>query len=301
MVLNSTLEYINIQLSGTVYTNELQFYSSYNVITSTSITPTKNHGTTDNVNPVNLVPAPNASEQHQLRHCSIFNTDTRHQTVTVTYSGGSGVAVIYSVALDPDEQIQYTPENGWLVYNTSGQLKILGSYEGPQSLRFPPTLKPINATTSLTVTSGTDFAEYLGRADRSYSSIKLRFNNTQAPTSVTWAEIAIYKSLISLASATTVMQYCGFKDVTSDITTTGNKTITIPVTGITANDDLFVVFGIVEAGTDWTVRAGIVDTLVSGAMGSVTGSLRPSTNSTLTITNSATPSMPWVAWQPSQW
>jgi hypothetical protein len=301
MVLDSTLEYLNIQLSGTSYSSEVQFYASYNTITSSSITPNKNQGTTNGVLPVNLIPAPNSGEQNQLRHCSIFNTDTRSQTIVVSYSGGSGSSLIFSAAIYPDEQIEYSPESGWVIHSTNGQPKILGSYEGPSSLRFPPTFKPINITTTLTCTSGTDFAEYLGRADRSYTSIKLRFNNTQAPTSVTWAEIAIYKSLISLASATTVMEFCGYKDVTSDITTTGNKTITIPVSGITQNDDLFVVFGIVEAGTDWTVRAGLVDSFVSGAMGTVTGSLRPSTNSSLTITNSATPAMPWVAWQGSQW
>lgn len=301
MVLNTTTDLIDIRLEGFANSSQVQFYASYNVVTSTSLTPAKNQGTTDNVNRVVLVPSPGASQQHQLRHCSIFNADNRHQTVTVTFTGASTQSTIFQVALEPDEQAQYTPENGWMVYNTGGQLKILGSYEAPPDLRFPPTFKPINATTNLTCTSGTDFAEYIGRADRSYSQIKLQFNNTQAPTSITWAEVAIYKSLISLASATTVMTHCGHVDVSATIGTTGNKTVTISTTGITANDDLFAVFGIVEAGTDWTIRAGLVDTYVSGAMGTVTGSLRPSLNKELIITNSATPAMPWVAWQPSQW
>lgn len=299
MVLDSTTDCINIVLSGTVNSSQLQFYASYNTITSSSITPTKNQGTTNNTVPVVLVPSPSSGQQNQLRSCSIYNADTRPAMVVITYSGTSN-PVVFSAAIDVDETIQYSFDNGWQVFNSNGQLKVLGMYEGPSALRFSPAFKPPNATTNLTCVSGTDYGQYLGRADRSYSNIKIAYRVANSPSPITWAEVAIYKTLVSIASATTVTTFCGFADISGTINSTGLKTTTVTVTGVTQGDDIYAVFGSSHTGT-YNLRGGLTDDIMACNIGTATGSLRPSLTNSLTLTTQSATTMIWLAWQPSQW
>lgn len=300
MIIDSTTDAINVFLSGNVLSSQLDVCSAYNTITTTTLTPAKVQGTTNNTAPIAILPAPSSGQQNQLRFCSIYNNDTTNATVIVEYTGNTGRSIIFLSSLDSGDSMQYTHNRGWRTFGASGQERVLGMNDAPGELRLPPNLKPVNITDNLDLTSGTDYGFYLGKADRPYSNIKVRYNVTSNPTPTTYAEIAIYKTFIKLASATTVMSLCGFADVSGVINTTGNKTTTINVSDITENDDLFVVFGTVHTGT-FSLRAGIRDVLSTGSCGSVAGSLRPSTNSSLTLTTSAAINHAWVAWQGSQW
>jgi len=300
MIIDSTTDSINVFLSGNVVTSQLDIMSSYNTITTTTLTPGKIQATTNNLVPVTILPSPSASQQNQLRFCSIYNNDTTNATVVVEYSGNTGRSIIFLSSIDAGDSVQFTHDKGWRTFGSQGQERVLGMNDAPGELRLPPALKPVNVTDTLTVVSGTDYGLYLGKADRPYSNIKVRYNVTNAPTPTTYAEIAIFKTFISLASATTVVNFCGFADVSAVINSTGLKTTTINVTGITENDDLFVVFGTEHTGT-FRIRAGVVDVISTGSVGSVAGSLRPSTNTSLTLTTSASINVPWVAWQGSQW
>jgi hypothetical protein len=300
MIIDSTTDAVIVLLSGNVQTTQLDVCAAYNTITTTSLTPAKVQGTTNNLNSFTILPPPSASQQNQLRFCSIYNADSTNATVTVEYTGNTGRSIIFLSSIDPGDSVQYTHNRGWRTFGASGQERVLGMNDAPGELRLPPNLKPVGVTDILTCTSGTDYGFYLGKADRPYSKIKIQYNVVGNPTPTTYAEIAIYKTFIKLASATTVVNYCGFADISGVITSTGNKTTTINVTGITENDDLFVVFGTVHTGT-FNLRAGIPDVLSTGSIGSVAGSLRPSTNTSLTLTTSAALNHAWVAWQGSQW
>jgi len=300
MIIDSTTDTIIVFLSGNVVTSQLDIMSSYNKITTTSLTPDKIQATTNNLTPVQILPHPSASQQNQLRFCSIYNNDTTNATVVVEYSGNTGRSIIFISSVDSGDSVQYVHDKGWRTFSSTGQERILGMNDAPGELRYPPALKPINATDVLTVVSGTDYGLYLGKADRPYSNIKIRYNVVNAPTPTTYAEIAIFKTFIKLASATTVVNFCGFADVSAVINSTGIKTTTVNVSGITENDDLFVVFGTVHTGT-FNLRAGIPDVISTGSIGSVAGSFRPSTNTSLTLTTSAALNIPWMAWQGSQW
>jgi len=300
MIIDSTTDSINVFLSGNVVTSQLDICAAYNTITTTSLTPGKIQNTTNNLVPVTILPSPSAGQQNQLRFCSIYNNDTTNATVVVEYSGNTGRSIIFLSSIDAGDSIQFTHDKGWRTFGSMGQERVLGMNDAPGELRLPPNLKPINVTDILTLASGTDYGFYLGKADRPYSDIKIRYNVVGNPTPTTYAEVAIFKTFIKLASATTVVNYCGFADISTVINTTGNKTTTINVSGITENDDLFVVFGTVHTGT-FTLRAGIPDLISTASVGSVTGSLRPSTNTSLTLTTSAALNHAWVAWQGSQW
>jgi hypothetical protein len=301
MILDSTTDALNVFLSGNVQTSQLDVCSAYNIITSTSLTPAKIQNTTSNLAPINILPPPSSGQQTQLRFCSIYNADTTNASVTIEYTGNTGRSIIFLSSIDPGDSIQYTQNRGWRSFGAMGQERVLGMNDAPGELRLPPNLKPVNVTDILTCVSGTDYGFYLGKSDRPCSNIKIRYNVTSSPTSITWAEAAIYRTSIKLASATTVVNYCGFVSISTDIGTTGNKTATINVTGITENDDLFLVIGSVYGAGTFAVRGGIPDVISTGSVGSVTGSLRPSTNMSLTLTTSAAINHAWVAWQGSQW
>jgi len=271
------------------------------------MTISKNQGTTNNRTPVTLIPSPSSGQQIQLKQCSIFNSDTSGATVSVQYTNGSTTRTILSTALIQNESIQYNPNSGWQTYDETGLLKVLGTSSNPPALRIPPfysTIASTTLTTSLTVTSGTDFAYYLGKADRAYTNITVRYNiSTALGTTITYAELAIYKGYPTIGSATTTntITRCGFTDTSSVFNSTGLKNTSVNVTGVTINDDLWVVFANVTSGTNMILWGGITDETYNGFIGTVTGSLRPSTNSSLTITKQYTTFCPLIAWQASQW
>ena len=300
MIINTTTDAINISLSNNITTSQLNFYVSYNVLTSTTVTPAKNQGTTNNTTAVALLPSPSASQQHQMRQCSIVNTDTKPNSVLIQYVGASSTSNILNVSLLPNQSIQYTPNNGWQVYSDVGLLFVMGMCDQQNSLRTCMYQKAVGGATNLTLTSGTDYAVYLGRADRNYATVKMQYKVNQSPFTITWSELAIYKASPTIGSATTVLTRCGFSDLSAVVNSTGIKTTTVTVTGVTMNDDLYAVFGSVHTGT-YSIRAGLADDLGVGYFSTVTGSLRPSTNSTLTVNTDSATAVIWCAWQPSQW
>lgn len=165
MIIDSTTDSINVFLSGNVLTSQLDVCAAYNTITTTSLTPGKIQNTTNNLVPVTILPSPSASEKNQLRFCSIYNSDTQNATVVVEYSGNTGRSIIFLSSLDVGDSIQFTHNKGWRTFQSSGQERILGMIDAPGLLRFPPSLKPINITSVLTLASGTDYGFYLGKAD----------------------------------------------------------------------------------------------------------------------------------------
>jgi hypothetical protein len=208
-----------------------------------------------------------------------------------------------------NESIQYNPNSGWQTFDENGILKVLGSTNNPPSLRIPPFFSTTADTnniglTTLTVTSGTDFAYYLGKADRAYTSINLRYNvQTGLGATITYSELAIYKGYPTIGSATTTntLTRCGYTDTSAIFNSTGTKNTSVTVTGVTINDDIWVVFGTSTSGTNLVIAGGIFDDTYNGFIGTVAGSLRPSTNSTLTITKQYSTPTPLVIWQASQW
>ena len=305
MILNSTTDSLQVVLSSTTVTNAFDIVSSYNVITSSGITPFKTTTTVNNLTPVDIISSPSVNEQNQLRFCSIFNKDTTGSTATIHFNDNGTKRVIFSASLFPGDSIQYNPNNGWQTYNYNGLLKVGGVSQNPTSIRMLEYFNAINATTVLTVTSGTDFAFYLGKADRSYNQVSVQWQVTTAiGATITYAEMAIYKGIPLIGSGFTGSR-CGWRDCSganqSGFGSTGVKTTPIQVTGITAGDDIWVVFGTVTSGTNAIIRAGVVDDIGAGFIQTATGSLRPSTNASITFTKQTAQNNAWVAWQGFQW
>ncbi len=306
MLITST-ESIRIKLSSAVTTRQMNVFASYNTITATSLTPAKYAVDTNNTTAVIFLPSPSVGQQNQLRHCSIYNCDTAGNTVTVEVNGGAGTRTIFTSYLFVGEYIQYTASSGWQVYNHTGAIKNYGLAQNPTPTKNNQYFNAIASNTSATLTSGTDYAVYLGKADRSYNQVSVMYQVTTAlGATVTWAELAIYKGYPSIGASTVTLTRCGFKDANfstgqSGFTATGVKNSAVNVSGIYPGDDLWAVFGSVTTGTNMAVIIGVADDISAGFIRTVTGSVRPSTNSTITVTAQAATTIPWVAWQGFQW
>lgn len=286
MLLDSTTDNLEIILDKDITTSQLNFAVFFNEYTSTGVTPTKNFGTTNSTTAVNLISSPSSGTQRQLRWCSISNTDTVDVGVKIRFNDNGSFRNVLYVFLRVGESIQYSEEMGWRVYTLNGEEKISGYNNIPPSVRFPSYIG-INSTVSTTSLTNTNCnIQYLGRVERPFTSIKIRYRVTTAFTgTVTWAEMAIYKGNISLGVGT-VLTRLGFVDTSTVWNSIGIKTSTILTPNMSIGDDLFVVFSNSVSGTQTAFRCGLTSYLSSGFCQSVTNT-RPSTNSTISGSISA--------------
>ena len=282
MYLDSTTDNLEVILTAAITTNQLPFIVAYNNTSATAVTPTKNTGTTNSTTAVNLVAAPAASNQRLVRYVSICNTDTVTAEVTVRFNDNASIRKILVVSLLPNESLQYTYEVGWKAYDSTGAEKVTGFYLIPGALRSLEFYSAANITTVQALTNTNAFCLYIGRAERSYSSVMLQYKTTTALTAtIVWAEIAIYKGTPSIGTATTITRL-GYTDCSGIWNgALANKTTSVALTGCNAGDDLWVVFSNSTSGTVTSLRAGLADDIGSGVYMTKTNT-RPSTNATIT-------------------
>jgi len=306
MILTSTSEILQVVLSNTVATRQMDFYCSYNNITSTTLTPVKNQGTTNNSTVVTLIPSPGVSQQNQLKHLSIYNCDTSGNTVTIQLSGASGTRVLLRTYLFVGESIQFTPSNGWQSLTHNGIVKTYNTAQNPSPIKTPAYFSAVNGGLGVNIVSGTAYAVYLGKADRPYNQVTIQPGVTTAlGATITFAEAAIYKGYPTIGSNLT-LTFCGFKECSGATQSSFGsllvKTIPINVSGITAGDDIWAVISTLTSGTNLAIRAVNYDLLGSGFFQSATGSIRPSTATTISFTPiSSGGRVPFICWQGFQW
>lgn len=163
------------------------------------------------------------------------------------------------------------------------------------SVRFSPVFATANLTSTKTLTSGTAFALYVGKAPTANPTVNVRWRVTTAAATITWAEVAIATGAV-VAGGNPSLTIRGFTNVAAVINSTGQKTTSVTTSGVAAGDDIWIVIGN-QATTAGVVRAqSIADDIQTGAQ-AARASQRPSTQSgaqSYTI-ESATTLAAWVA------
>lgn len=290
MLLTATTDKIEVVLGANVTTNQLHLISSYNDTSSTSVTPTKTVTVTNNTTAVDLVPAPSSGRQRTLRWASIFNSDSIEANVTVRTNFNGTTRIVFRTNLKVNEYIQYTYKTGWKVFTQDGALKTSTNYlQTGDNLALAHGLNLTNGGQSIG-TTGTAYCTYMGKATSNHKVMFVQIRLTSFPSTVTWAEVAVYKGRFTLGTATTFTRL-GFADVGS--TWTGSNTakwIVIPLTNCQPGDDLWFVVGNVAVGSMAIRSLSIPDNIGAGFL-QTSGSCRPSLNSTFTgtIDSSTTP------------
>lgn len=123
IILANTTDSIEMLLSNTVSTSQLNGLSVYRDITTTTYTPGRTVSNTNNTSAVELTPAPSSSTQRVIDYLSIYNSDTSSSTVTVRYNANGMSYVLFKVVLAPGEKLEYIDGQGFRVLATTGAVK----------------------------------------------------------------------------------------------------------------------------------------------------------------------------------
>lgn len=252
MILDSTTDVLQFKLGSSITTSQLDFDVSYNTITSTSVTPAKLTGVSNNGTAVTLMSSPGVGEQKLLKGATIYNNDTTSKTVLILYYDGVTTTQVFNAVLAPSDVLKYTLEKGWEVSDSRGNKKFLSIRGVYNSIRRMPALRPSGIAGTNTLTSGTTFVTYMGKADKAYTSITFQFKVTTLASTISWAEVGVvtFTRFIELG----VFERKGFTNVASVVNSTGIKTVTVAVSGINPGDEICFTIG-VSASVTAAVRS----------------------------------------------
>lgn len=123
MLLSTTAQKFEIVLNGAVATTELDWLCWYADKTTSALTPGSAHGVTTGATPVDIAAAPAASTFRKITFLSVTNLDTVAATVRVRLDDGGTKRVVHRMVLQPNEQLLYTPEIGFVNAANGNPLK----------------------------------------------------------------------------------------------------------------------------------------------------------------------------------
>jgi Tfp pilus assembly protein FimT len=118
MYLSNTNEPMELVLKDPVTTNQIQWMSIYNNITSnnTIITPSfTNQGLSNNTTPVTIVFPPTGVTKKEVIHLFIFNNDTVAQTVIIRKKVGANTYILYKNSVLINNTLEWSKNTGWQI------------------------------------------------------------------------------------------------------------------------------------------------------------------------------------------
>ena len=146
MYLSATNEKIQVVLSGSVNTNQLQFTTSYQDITSAGMTlpQASSQGLTNDTTDVDMVAAPSASTTRQVMAISVYNSDVAAAEVTIKKDVAGTEYILAKQIISPTDTLYYTWNNGWSVLTGTGTNDNItfsvftssGTYTKPAGLKY---------------------------------------------------------------------------------------------------------------------------------------------------------------------
>jgi hypothetical protein len=133
----------------------------------------------------------------------------------------------------------------------------------PKPARFPlGNIQDIDSAATILV-SNSSYAAYMGRADAAYTSISLRVQVNTAASGITWAEVGIGTApAITLNGGASITRR-GSTNVAASFNSTGDKTVAVAVSGISAGDHLWALFGS-QATTPYQLLSCEVESMDAG-------------------------------------
>lgn len=123
IILNDTIDTIQILLNAAHTTNALECFASYRDITTTTYLAGKNTALTNGTTPVVLCGSPAASTQRVIDFISVFNSDTASKIVTIRFNDGTNIRRLFVTTLGVGEKLEYTDSKGFCVFTNSGAVK----------------------------------------------------------------------------------------------------------------------------------------------------------------------------------
>lgn len=274
MIILTSSDKLQVKLSATVATNQLECYASYRDTTTTTIVAGKKVATTNDTTDVDLLGSPSASTQRVVDYVSVYNTDTASATVTIQIDVSSTDYQLAVITLLPGEKLEYQEGVGFRSLDINGAIKT-GNELGSSNLNgisyviisndvvnnnaVANTIQNITGL-SFSVTSGkTYWFRFIIPYTSVVSSTGSRFSINGPTTS------ALYFSLLNPTTVTGRTTELGLTayDTPAASNTTSPSTLSAVaiVEGIatfSANGTLIGRFASEVAGSAITVRAGAI-------------------------------------------
>lgn len=134
LILTETTDNIQVVLSGAVTTNQLECFSSWRDITTTTYLPGRTVVNTNSVTDVNVVPSPGASTQRVVDYLSVYNDDTVPATVIIKFDANGTEYILWKGTLLSGQSISYQDGSNWslsangnsILYNQSVSVQGAG-------------------------------------------------------------------------------------------------------------------------------------------------------------------------------
>ncbi len=118
IILDSTTKKLRAYTSATP-TTDLTYYASYIDMSSLAISNiAASNGTFDETE-TDIVAAPGASTQRQIKYISLYNADSQVQTVTVVLDVSGTNTILCQVLLQPGYTLTYNNDGKWEIVNGS--------------------------------------------------------------------------------------------------------------------------------------------------------------------------------------
>lgn len=152
---------------------------------------------------------------------------------------------------------------------------------------------PINASSTLTLTSNSSWFVHVGRIVSEITTLDMMFNVTTAITSAIWAEVGVFKGVVNY-NGNASLSRVGFTDVSTVINSTGIKKVTVALSGITAGDDLWLAIGNQNSGTTPIVRSTVADELGQGVFQTLVGRISTAAIPVMTTIGGTGTAIPWI-------
>lgn len=278
LLLTSTSDAIKLNTSTTLAATDVQAsYVDYNAGT---VTPGRTNSSIA-ATTTTIVGAPAASTQRNVKSITVRNKDSSlNQSLTYVHTDGSTPVQLFNATLRPGETCVYSDEIGFLTYDAIGRKRERSVFVAQQMpyMTASPIFATANATSTKTITSGSTFALYMGKAPRALTQVLMRSRVTTAMATITWGEVAVATG-VPVLNGNPTLTAVGFLDVSAVFNGTGTFNTTIPVSAgqyINEGDDIWILIGN-SATTACVMRAqSIADDVQGGFQASAT--FRPSTN-----------------------
>jgi hypothetical protein len=147
IVLDSTLKSLELSLSGSVSTTQLDWVCSYVDVLTPTTAPTgftsgETDGVSNNATAVVVLAAPASTHQRQVKFLSVQNVDTAAATVLIKYNNNGTKRLVYKATLSVGYTLTYTDGDGWRVWDTTGALLTA---VGPQTVALMAQVTLTNA------------------------------------------------------------------------------------------------------------------------------------------------------------
>lgn len=125
MILNASTQSLQVVLEAAHVSLALQIVGGYALHSAADAVPTPILTQTNGTTAVTVVPAPAASQQHQLSSLSVFNSDTGAQTVVVRVNDNGTFRPLFRARLLRNEALTYELKQGWQVRTEEGAVKTI--------------------------------------------------------------------------------------------------------------------------------------------------------------------------------